>query len=109
MKKVVLLAIVLMAISFGCSTDLNVMDDYKETAIVYGLLNQNDTAQYIKINKAFLGPGNALQIAQVFDSISYQHQLTVQLQEVDPIGKNVLKTILLIPDSSIAKPAGIFA
>ncbi|MFI5206056.1 MAG: hypothetical protein ACHQVK_03875, partial [Candidatus Paceibacterales bacterium] len=74
---------------------------------VYGLLNQSDTAQYIKINKAFLGPGNALQMAQVFDSITYGNQITVQLEQWKSGSK--VTTITLSKDSSIAKPAGIFS
>lgn len=107
MKKLQYLILTLVVFSASCSTDLNVLDDYKETAIVYGLLNQSDTAQYIKINKAFLGPGNALEIAQVFDSISYRNQLTVQLEQWKNGSK--INTFTLTKDSSIAKPAGIFS
>jgi hypothetical protein len=106
-RKIVGIIVAVLALVSGCSTDLNVLADYKETAIVYGLLSQSDTAQYIKINKAFLGPGNALEIAQIFDSISYANQLTVQLEQI----KNGTKvsTITLTKDSSIAKPSGIFS
>jgi len=37
----------------ACSTDLDVIGDYKETMIVYGLLDQAQDTQYVKINKAF--------------------------------------------------------
>jgi len=105
MKSLYLLIASIFLIS--CSTDLNVLADYKETAIVHGLLSQSDTAQYIKINKAFIGPGNALEIAQVYDSVNYQNQLTVKLEQWKNGGK--VSTITLTKDSSIAKPAGIFS
>ena len=37
----------------ACSTDLDVNGEWKETMIVYGLLDQAQPKQYIKINKAF--------------------------------------------------------
>src|ERR1039458_2292444 len=107
-RKIIGLMTGILALCCSCSNKLDVYTQYKETTIVYGLLNQKDTTHYIKINKAFLGPGNALQIAQVYDSISYANQLTVQLTQVDVNG-NTVKTINLSRDSSIAKPPGIFS
>lgn len=106
-KRLVSFIFIALSIVCGCSTDLNVLDDYKETVVVYGLLNQSDTAQYIKINKAFLGPGNAIQMAQVFDSTAYANNITVQLQQVK--NGSTVKTITLVKDSSIAKPNGDFS
>lgn len=91
----------------ACSTDLTVIDDYKDIAIVYGLLNQNDTAQYIKINKAFLGAGNALQMATVYDSVTYKN-LRVELERWKN-GSKVGASIKLNPDFSIPKPSGTFS
>ena len=42
--------------------------DFKETAVVYGLLDQSDSVHYVKINRAFIGPGNSLEFAQIPDS-----------------------------------------
>jgi hypothetical protein len=44
----------------SCSTDLDVAAPYKENTVVYALLDKGTTIQFVKINKAFLGPGNAL-------------------------------------------------
>jgi hypothetical protein len=63
----------------SCDTDFDVIADYKEVAIVYGLLNPNDSIHYLRINKAFLGPGNALEYAKVADSSSYGGNLDVYL------------------------------
>ncbi len=49
----------------ACSTKLDVTGNYKETMVVYGLLDQSQPKQYIKVNKAFLGEGNAFSYAQV--------------------------------------------
>ena len=43
----------------ACSTDVDLYADYKDITVVYGLLDSGADTNFIKINKAFLGPGNA--------------------------------------------------
>jgi hypothetical protein len=88
MKKFLRLFILfIIPVSFlSCETDFDVIADYKEVAIVYGLLNQNDTIHYLRINKAFLGEGNALTYAQVADSSSFGADIKVVLTETTPGG-----------------------
>lgn len=74
--------------------------------VIFGLLDQNDTAQYIKINKAFLGEGDALLMAQQYDSINYGSELSVKIESVK-YGA-VTGSLTLQKDSSIAKEAGEF-
>ena len=52
----------------SCNEKVELIGDFVETAVVYGLLDQADSLHYIKINRAFIGPGNALEIAQIADS-----------------------------------------
>ncbi len=52
----------------GCSTELDINAPYKDITIVYGLLNMRDSVHYVKINKAFLGEGDAYVYAQIPDS-----------------------------------------
>lgn len=96
------------ALLTSCKNDLDVLDDYKETMVVYGILDAKDTAQYIKINKAYLGEGNALTMAQVFDSLNYDTaKLEVKLER----WKNgvIVSTSIMKPDMSIPKDAGTFS
>jgi hypothetical protein len=82
-----LLILLILPVFFeACDTDFDVITDYKEVAIVYGLLNQTDTVHYLRINKAFLGPGNALTYAQVADSSSFGADIDVILSETTPGG-----------------------
>src|ERR1044072_3856815 len=85
----------LAAVLFNsCSTDIDLLENYKPITVVYGLLDVHDNVQYIKINKAFLGEGNALVMAQQSDSINYKPgELTVQLQQLNPSTGEVLQTI----------------
>jgi hypothetical protein len=93
----------------GCNNNLNLLAPYKDITVVYGLLDQNDTTHYIRINKAFEGSGNAYTMAQQYDSINYPiGTLSVVLQDFDIYGDPPvsipLKTTMGIPVSS-----GIFS
>jgi hypothetical protein len=56
----------------SCNTKkLDIYEPYKDITIVYCLLNSADSIQYAKINKAFLGDGNAYEFAKNPDSINY--------------------------------------
>ena len=60
---------------FGCSTDLEINAPYKNITIVYGLMSTKDASDvhFVKINKAFLGDGDAFVFAQVRDSNEYRN------------------------------------
>lgn len=65
----------------SCSTKVDLYADYKDITIVYGLLDFTKDTNFIKINKAFLGPGNALDIALVDDSCNYPGKLNCRIIE----------------------------
>lgn len=63
----IFISLVLIVLN-SCNEKIKLIGDFVETAVVYGLLDQADSLHYIKINRAFIGPGNALEIAQIADS-----------------------------------------
>lgn len=66
---------------FACKNDLNINAPYKEVPTVYAVLNPQDVIQMIRINKVFLGEGDANQMAQVADSINYPAgELSISLE-----------------------------
>jgi hypothetical protein len=69
----------------ACSTDFDVIDKWKDRTIVFGLLNSNDSIHYVKINKAYLGAGNAYEYAVIRDSSEYS-QLTARIEEFNSSG-----------------------
>jgi hypothetical protein len=81
MKKIFILIIILIVSNFSCKTDFDINAKWKDITVVYGLLSQNDTVHYVKINKAFLGNANALKMAQIADSASYGNNLQVWVEE----------------------------
>ena len=70
----------------SCKEDVDLIGEFTETAIIYGLLDKADTVHMIKINRAFIGPGNSLQIAQIPDS-SYFKQVTATVTEVGGLNR----------------------
>jgi hypothetical protein len=74
---------IVLFISTSCDKTLNVNAEWKDITIVYGLLDQNDSVQYIKITKAFLGEGDALTFSKIADSSNYKEKLEVTMEEWD--------------------------
>ncbi len=76
-----------------CSNEVDLYADYKDITIVYGILNASDDTAWIKITKAFSGPGNALVIAQNPDSSNYPYKLNATL--TGRVNSNDLTPIIL--------------
>lgn len=73
--KLILKLLLFLSVStvfYGCNNELDIIDDYRETPVIYGLLNLSDSIQYVRVQKAYLGEGNALLMAQYSDSIYYR-------------------------------------
>ena len=87
-----IIALVTIAILYSCNEKIDLIGDFKETAVVYGLLDHSDSMHYVKITRAFIGPGNALEIAQIEDS-SYFDAVDATIEEIQ--GENVLRTWIL--------------
>jgi hypothetical protein len=105
-KKSGLLMIAVISLFAACSTDFELNGEWKETMVVYGLLDQAQPKQYIKINKAFLGEGNALDYAQIKDSVQFTNALSVTLKRIK--NGSEIASYTLSPDNTIPKDAGVF-
>jgi hypothetical protein len=63
----------LIGLIFSCSNDFDLTEERRDIPVVYGLLNPTDTAQYIRIERAFIDDSiSALEIAQRPDSLYYE-------------------------------------
>jgi hypothetical protein len=93
--KISLLLIFIALLTFtSCETEFDVNADWKETTVVYGLLDQSIDTQRIIIYKAFLGNESAYVLAQETDSIYYgENDLEVTLFGV--LDQDTLQTIEL--------------
>ena len=81
MIKKVFFIITIFTLLGGCSNSLSLLAPYKEIVSVYGLLNQDDPIQYIRIERVFAGAQNAYTMAQNQDSVYFKSgDLKVTLQ-----------------------------
>ncbi|MCX6287424.1 MAG: hypothetical protein NTY96_09945 [Bacteroidetes bacterium] len=108
MKKYYFLLIfpVALLLLASCKKNLVVNADWKDVTVVYGLLDQTEPVHYVKITKAFLGPGDALSFAKDQDSSEYQHSLQVTMEELN--GSTFIRTITLHDTLIQNKDSGIF-
>lgn len=101
-----LVAVFLTGCFVSCETDFDVTGEWKDITVVYGLISQNDSVHYLKINKAFLGDGNALTYAQIADSSSYGDNLEVVVTEKGLNGS--FRSFTFDTTSVYNKEAGLF-
>lgn len=96
-------------LALACSTDFELEADWQDIPIVYGFLSLQDTAHYLRVEKAFLQPGgDANQIAKIADSLYYNSQVQVQLKR---LGNGQIFTLQRIDGSKEGYPrqGGTFA
>jgi hypothetical protein len=79
----------------SCETDFQLEGDWKDIPVVYSFLSVQDTAFYIRVERAFLEPGgNAREIAQIPDSIYYDiNDVTVKLERLSDGATAVLERV----------------
>ena len=87
MKNFTLLFLLFSVAFSSCETDFNVNADWEEVTVVFGLLDQSQDRQYIRINKAFLGNESAYVMASVSDSLNYNpDSLEVKIEKLSTSG-----------------------
>ena len=91
----------------SCNNELDVLDDYEEKIVIFGILNPNDTAHYVRVGRVFLGEGNALLFAQTEDSIQLPpEQMEVRITRLQ---NGVEQQFwILQPDTSQPREEGVF-
>ena len=108
MKNITLLFLLFSVAFSSCETDFNVNADWEEVTVVFGLLDQSDTLQYIRINKAFLGDESAYVMASVSDSLNYNPEnLEVKIERLSSSG--VVLQSRILTDTIMEKEDGYFA
>ncbi|MBL4593322.1 MAG: DUF4249 family protein [Flavobacteriales bacterium] len=88
MNKSLFAALLLILIGFvSCETDIDVNAEYKDIPVVYAVISPSDTVHYIKINKAFLGDANALDLAADANNFNYADgELDITVEEYSENG-----------------------
>ncbi len=107
-KRLLLLTIAVVAFFSACRTDFDINAEWQDLTVVYGLLDLGDDVHYLKINRAFLGDGNALIMAAVADSVNYKTKLEVHIDEYRN-GAYTGRRITFDTLTLYGKPEGIFS
>lgn len=96
-QKLILIAFALAIaglLSTSCANEVDINADYQELTIVYGLMNQSQDRQYIKITKAFQTTGNVIVAAKDPENSMYDPKdLEVWLDEY--LDESYIRTIYL--------------
>ncbi len=72
MKKIVYILSILSILVFAsCDAEFDPNDDWQENMMIYCLLDQDDDITYVRVEKCFLGNGNAYDFAKTKDSVYY--------------------------------------
>lgn len=102
--RILSLALTFITFFTACENEVYINADYKETIVVYGLLDPQDSIQYIKVNKAYLNESiGALEAAKISDSL-YLDSTRVELKRL-----STGQIILCTAEEGPTKESGIFA
>jgi hypothetical protein len=98
----------------SCKNDVDLNAPYKEIPSIYAVLNPQEKLQIIRINKVFLGSGDANVMAKVADSSNYPAgELTVTLKRYNQWGTELDaspgKKTISFRDSVIKTEDGAFS
>ncbi|MEY4927937.1 MAG: hypothetical protein RI894_2373 [Bacteroidota bacterium] len=113
--NLLLVTTAITAVSFlsSCDNELKTTGDFKETPVVYGLLNWQDTAQYIRIERAFLDPTTGATVLAADVNNIYFKNASVRLQKVNNVNNQVVQDIALNKvdgaQEGFPRATGIFA
>lgn len=115
---IAILLIFLVALP-SCKNDLKLNAPYKEFPSIYAVINSQDRLHMIRVNKVFLGEGNANVMAKVADSVNYQPgELTITLNrfvggvqvDASPLHPDLSKRrTIVFRDSVIQTESGAFS
>jgi hypothetical protein len=105
--KTLLYLLGVVALFAACKPEVDLTGDYKNITVVYGVLNPDDSVQYVKVYKGYLINGDARVPAQNLDSISFYTKIRVLLEEYNA-NNQLVKTIELDTTTSVPINSGDF-
>ncbi len=111
-RKRLLLCLPFLALFTACSEDFQIGAPYKLITVGYGLMNTDDTAHYIRIQKAYYDEnGSAIDLAAISDSSFYApNTITVTLREMtgNIISYNEVLQRVDLNQEGYKKDSGVF-
>lgn len=99
-------ALIVILFLVSCEEDFDINAPYKDITVVFGLIDAGQDSIFLKINKAFLGDGNVLEMAKIEDSSIYVTNLQASIEEWS--NGNYIRSYSLDTISIDNKEEGIF-
>ena len=97
----------LVVVFSACNDDIDLNGNFRETPVIYGIIDQADSVHLLKITRAYIGPGNSLEYALIPDS-SYFPYVDAKIYEIIA-GGDTARTWTLIDTTVFNKEEdGIF-
>ena len=75
------LLIPLLLLTWSCEEEFDINASYQDISVIYGLIDPGADSVFLKINKAFLGDGNVMEMAKIEDSSTYITSLDAYIEE----------------------------
>jgi hypothetical protein len=97
--------VLIILLFIGCKNEFEVNDDWKDITVVYGILNQADDTNYVKVTKCFLGDGDANIMAKVKDSLFYKNVDVV----IEEWSNNILHNTIILRDTTFIQHNDVFS
>lgn len=82
MKKLLLPLLIALVGFSSCSEDFEVAAPYKQVTVVYGLLDVRGSAQYVRVQKAFMDEARSAFVMAKEDDSSFYQNLRVEMREI---------------------------
>ncbi len=105
-QKLLFFSLALLLITWSCEEDFEINAPYQDISVIFGLIDPGEDTIFLKINKAFLGDGNVMEMAKIEDSSSYVNGLTATIEEWE--NGNLIKSYSLDTITVKNKEDGIF-
>jgi hypothetical protein len=80
-SKLLITLITLVILIASCEEDFEINAPYQDITVAYGLIDPGEDTIFLKINKAFLGDGNVMEMAKIEDSSTYVNSLQATIEE----------------------------
>lgn len=107
MRRLLYCFILLVGLT-ACDNELDLTSDWQDIPAVWGILNASDSIHYVRVERAYLDPErNALEVAQIADSIYYTDAVSVRLN-VRGTGRTFELERVNATDLGLERQDGIF-
>lgn len=102
----ILIITLLISLAWACEEDFDINAPYQDITVIFGLVDPAEDTIFLKLNKAFLGEGNTMEMAKIEDSSSYVNKLDATIEEWE--NGTFIKSYILDTITINDKEEGVF-